>query len=484
MEPSVTATRPVAMGRGEFQQALQRIVRDMRPSKQMMPRQAAQQLLSIMETAQHETTVAASGDWKLEQYRGQGYTFFPVRQEDAAALVPQAEAALKEKYIRWCANQGGGDCLGLLDDDPFLRTDDRRTLALAFALSGVLTETHDAITAELLSTRALVSMIVWTVALYCMMWVVPEPTTKALAATLTVLLIGYLGIDTMYGLMSGWARLAETAHQATTFEELRAAGERFGKALGQNAARVMILAVTALSGHTLGQALPRFKALPSFNLAGAQFEAQGGTAALARAEATEAVVTTQGALAQALAAVEVVVVSPQGPIAVVMSKTRTSSATTQAPGGRATETVLRHRGGNRQVELSDGQRWHLPRDKSVADIPTQDRAGDALQEAVTQAAKNWGPDKLSAGELAAMQKAEMKGAYWLSRLLEREARGRYVQMQVKARFERLYDFSLSKSVDVVDPATGIRYEILSGTASNLARHGRRMAGEFFRMLTF
>jgi hypothetical protein len=28
------------------------------------------------------------------------------------------------------------------------------------------------------------------------------------------------------------------------------------------------------------------------------------------------------------------------------------------------------------------------------------------------------------------------------------------------------------------------YEILSGTDSNLARHGRRMAGEFFRMLTF
>jgi len=55
---------------------------------------------------------------------------------------------------------------------------------------------------------------------------------------------------------------------------------------------------------------------------------------------------------------------------------------------------------------------------------------------------------------------------------------------VKAQFEHLYDFSLSKGVDVVDPATGTRYEILSGTASNLARHGRRMAGEFFRMLTF
>ncbi|EPX62172.1 hypothetical protein D187_010076 [Cystobacter fuscus DSM 2262] len=40
-----------------------------------------------------------------------------------------------------------------------------------------------------------------------------------------------------------------------------------------------------------------------------------------------------------------------------------------------------------------------------------------------------------------------------------------------------------KGVDVVVPG-GYKYEMLSGTESNLARHGRRMAGEFFRMLTF
>jgi len=42
---------------------------------------------------------------------------------------------------------------------------------------------------------------------------------------------------------------------------------------------------------------------------------------------------------------------------------------------------------------------------------------------------------------------------------------------------------LRNGVDVVVPG-GYKYEILSGTESNLARHGRRMAGEFFRMLTF
>jgi hypothetical protein len=136
------------------------------------------------------------------------------------------------------------------------------------------------------------------------------------------------------------------------------------------------------------------------------------------------------------------------------------------------------------VVLANGQRWHLPRGKSLADIPAEDEVGDMLQEAVTRAAKEWGPDQLSRNELRAIDDAVKEGKYWLARLLEREARGRFVQRTVKRQFEHLYDFSLSDGVDVVDPATGRQYEILSGTESNLARHGRRMAGELFRMLTF
>ena len=120
----------------------------------------------------------------------------------------------------------------------------------------------------------------------------------------------------------------------------------------------------------------------------------------------------------------------------------------------------------------------------MKDIPTEDTVGDLLQEAVTKAAQEWGPHRLSRQEETAIKEALTKGKYWLARLLEREARGRFVQTRVKDQFDHLYDFSLNKGVDVIDPATGTRYEILSGTDSNLARHGRRMAGEFFRMLTF
>ena len=482
MEPGAVRTRPVPIHKAEFQQAFLRLSRDVRLARKT-PRQAAHELLSFVEPPPEALTVGAKGDWNVEESRGRGLTWIPERQEGPVVLTPLAEEALREKYLKWCEGQGGGDCQDLLDDGPYLRTEDRRTLALALALGTVLDETREALARELLDVRALVSMVVWTVGLYCMMWLVPEPTTKAVAATLTLILMGYLGLKTVYGLMDGWARMADTAHHATTFEELRQAGEEFGKVLGEDAARAMILAVATLSGHTLGQVAARVKSLPGYSRAGAQWEAQGGASVLAPELAAETALVREGALARAVAAVDTVATSPQGPLAVVMLKKGPGGGAGAAPGGREPGTVIRHRGGNRQVQLPNGQRWHVPRGKSVADIPAEDKVGDLLQEAVTKAASEWGPHRLSNREIAAIEKAKKSGEYWLARLLEREARGRYVQVKVKEQFEHLYDFRLSKGVDVEVPR-GYKYEILSGTESNLARHGRRMAGEFFRMLTF
>ena len=352
MEPGSVSTRPVSLPRAEFQQAFQRLARDVRLARKS-PRQAAHELLRLLPEPQQAPTVEAQGDWVLEQSRGRGYTFFPERQDGPVVLTPLAEDALKAKYLQWCEPQGGGDCLGLLDDGAYLRTDDRRTLALALAFGTVLDETRAALGREV-NARALVSMVVWTVALYCMMWVVPEPTLKAVAATLTVMLMGWLGLQTVYGLMDGWARLAHAAHEATTFEELRAAGEEFGKVLGEDSARAMIMAVATLAGRTLGEVAARVKSLPGYSQAGAQWEAQGGAAALGPVEAADTALAQEGALARAVAATETVATSPQGPLAVVMLKRGSGGGVEKAPGGRSSTTVIRHRGGNRQVESAMG----------------------------------------------------------------------------------------------------------------------------------
>ncbi|WP_395836150.1 hypothetical protein [Archangium violaceum] len=466
LEPGTVATRSVPIDKGEFQRALLRLAREMR--LEGTPQEAARELL--------RTHPELEGEWLAEVSRGRVLTLVPL--EDNSPLAPEADAALRSRYTGWCKTRGGGDCLHLLDDGPYLRTDDRRTLALALAFGSVLDETREALGREL-DPRALVSMCIWTVGLYLGMWLVPEPTTKALAGALTVMLVAWLGLDTVWGLMDGWARLATQAHEATTFTELREAGAQFAKVLGTDAARALLLAVGALTGRTLGEVSARVRSLPGYGLAGAQWKAQrDGSAVLERVET----VVQEGALAEVLHAVETVVASPQGALAVVMLKKGTGGAA--APRGGSSVTVaMRHRGGNQQVVLGNGQRWHLPRGKSVADIPAEDKVGDELQEAVTRAAREWGPDKLSDGERDAIDKALKEGRYWLARLLEREARGRFVEGRVEVQFRGLFRFN-HQGIDVVDLKTGRKYEILSGTESNLARHGRRMTGEFFRMLTF
>ncbi|MFL5351651.1 hypothetical protein [Archangium sp.] len=477
LELGTVPIRPVPVDKAAFQRTFQRLAHEVQLGGKS-PREAARELLKE-QLAQQGTNPQLEGEWLAEVSRGRVLTLVPL--DESSTLTPQADAALRDQYGIWCRPRGGGDCLGLFDDGPYLRADDRLTLALALAFGSVLDETREALGREL-NPRALLAMCVWTVGLYLTSWLVPEPTTKLLAAGLTVILVAWLGVDTLWGLLDGWALLTTRAHEASTFAELREAGAQFARVLGTDAARVMILAVGALTGRTLGEVAARVKSLPGYGLAGMQWEAQGGAAVLAPEVAAETAMAQESALVRAVAAVETVAASPHGPLSVVLLKKGGGGGA--ASGGNSPTTVIRHRGGNRQVVLANGQRWHLPRGKSLADIPAEDEVGDMLQEAVTRAANEWGPDQLSPKEKDAIDKALKEGEYWLARLLEREARGRFVQRQVSRRLKHLYDFSLSEGIDVVDPATGRQYEILSGTESNLARHGRRMAGEFFRMLTF
>jgi hypothetical protein len=130
----------------------------------------------------------------------------------------------------------------------------------------------------------------------------------------------------------------------------------------------------------------------------------------------------------------------------------------------------------------EGQRWHVPANKSLKDIPATDPVGDQLQAAALRAAERWKSRGPKPQEQEAIRGAASRGDHWLARLLERQARGRFVEKQLRDEFNGLK--WNPRGVDAIDPATGYRYEILSGTDSNLALHGQRMASYFFRMITF
>jgi len=144
-------------------------------------------------------------------------------------------------------------------------------------------------------------------------------------------------------------------------------------------------------------------------------------------------------------------------------------------------TVMHHRAGNRQVK-KDGQVWHLPENTPASKIPSSDIVGEKLKLAADDAASQWSSEKLSFNEENAIQSALDQGEKWRANLLEQQAKGRWVEKQVKKEFLSL-EWS-STGVDAVDPATGISYEILSGTKSNMDKHAKRMASDFFRMITF
>jgi hypothetical protein len=320
-------------------------------------------------------------------------------------------------YQRFCAEQAGGgqsDCLGLITDGPVLDRADRRTLALAYAFDTLLPETREAL-GEMVSPQALMAMVVWSAGLYFMLWLLPEPVTKGVALLLTLGFIAWLGVDTVWSLMNGWAQLVHDADRATTPEELQEAGRKFARVMGQNTARVVVLLVTAAVGGGAARFSQRLPKLPGFERAAVQAEAQG--VGLTAAEVEAMAVPAEGTLT--------LMVRSPGSRAAVAAETRAGIT-----------TIIRHQGGNRQVAYNE-QRWHVPADRSVNEIPKVDPVGDALQAEVAQAVRGWGPDKLRPPQRASIARAREEGRYFEAHLMERMFRGQWVEAQLRRRFAHL-----------------------------------------------
>jgi hypothetical protein len=359
---------------------------------------------------------------------------------------------------------GGGDCLGLFNDGPVLTREDLRTLALALSLRHVLKETQVALR-DMVSPRALVSMVVWTGCFYLLLWLLPEPVSKALAASLTLALLAWMPAHMLWNLMDGWAALVHEVDRATSYEQIEQAAERFRKLIGENTAQVVIMLVTAAVAGGASKFAAKLPKLPGFGRAAEWAEAQG----LKLAQAGE---------------VETVAAAEEQTFTLMVRRPGSSAvaAAEEAVETRAgITTIIRHLGGNRQV-FFHGQRWHVPANRSIQDIPLKDSVGDALQAAAQRAAKSWSPDKLSFNQTDAIRTAREQGKYLEAHLMELRFRGQWVEGILKREFTQLR--WNNRGVDAVDPLTGYRYEILSGTKSNLELHGRRMAEEFFRMIAF
>lgn len=447
--PDIGSQEPVWLSSADFQRALKMLAPEVVPSSQPM-----EEARLLMLGGLHASLLA-------EMERGQVVRFTPLDEESPLAASTAAE--YRRRYLSMCQQQyGGGDCLGLLADGPTLTKEDVRALALALTLKQVLRETGVALRG-MVSPQAVVAMVVCTAFVYMTLWLLPEPASKLLAASLTLAMLAWLPVHTLWSLMDGWAQLVHEADRATTYEEIEEASERFSQLMGENTARVLVMLITTAIVGGGGKFVQKLPKLPGFAKAAAQAEAQG---------------VSLGAAGE----VELAAAAEEQTFTLMVRRpgSRAAAAAEEAAEARSV-TLIRHRGGNQQVFIN-GQRWHLPAHKPLRSIPAKDPVGDQLQAAAQNIAARWSRSQLTPAQADAIRRAQLQGKNLDAHLMERRFRGQWVEERLREQFRTL-QWSRT-GVDAVDPATQLRYEVLSGTPSNLERHGRRMAEEFFRLITF
>jgi len=209
----------------------------------------------------------------------------------------EAARKLFDAYLHWCERTGRpGDCLLLLTEGPIVNGDGRFALAMALAKGAVLDEMLEAFK-DMADPHAMVAAVLWTWTTYMVLLSIPDVTvSKGLAAVMTATLISYVGVDTFWGLIVGFKRLMEEAERATSFDEVREAGERYGKVMGRNAARAFAMLATVALGNTATGLAAKVPTLPG----AMQAETQVGISLVAVGE-VETVIVGAEAVTIALA---------------------------------------------------------------------------------------------------------------------------------------------------------------------------------------
>ncbi|MFY2561130.1 AHH domain-containing protein [Corallococcus terminator] len=176
-------------------------------------------------------------------------------------------------YARICPD--ADDCLTLVGGTglTFSRKD-RTLMALSFALDTVW-ESVEAEVGKTLNPAAFKAMVTSAALAVLLTITLPEPITKGIAVALTAAMVAYLGVMPVWEMGRGFVRLWDDSGKAMSVIELQDIGHRFGRVLGTNGTRVLVLLVTAALGGRSAMAAqgPR---LAGFTHAVVRAEAEAG----------------------------------------------------------------------------------------------------------------------------------------------------------------------------------------------------------------
>ncbi|NNB88409.1 AHH domain-containing protein [Corallococcus exiguus] len=186
---------------------------------------------------------------------------------------PGSGSSPESLYARLCPEKD--DCLALVGGTglTFSRKD-RTLMALSFALDSVW-ESVEAEVGKMLNPAVLKAMVTSAALSVLLTMTLPEPVTKVIAVALTAAMVAYLGIVPVWEIGRGFVRLWDDAGTATSVIELQDIGHRFGRVLGTNGTRVLVLLVTAALGGKNAMAAQSPK-LPGFPQAALRGQAEAG----------------------------------------------------------------------------------------------------------------------------------------------------------------------------------------------------------------
>ncbi|WP_426754825.1 AHH domain-containing protein [Myxococcus sp. Y35] len=260
-----TGAGPVELDEDEFEEAVVVLARDIRPFAN--PLREARQLFGVPDRG------------GVYLYQPRAPRLIPQEEESnpdgPRLLASYADDELTRAYGRWCERKSQpGDCLRLLAEGPLLASDGKYSLAMAIAMDSVWEETAEALE-DMADPQVLLATVSASVSMYLLLWALPEPVSKGVAALLTATAIAYLGADTVWRILDGWMVLVREVDRATSFEQLSDAGAAYGEVLGENAARVFVMLATAAIGNTAGLAAKTSR-LPGSAQAALAVETQAG----------------------------------------------------------------------------------------------------------------------------------------------------------------------------------------------------------------
>jgi hypothetical protein len=268
---------PVALDDDEFHEAVAKHARTVPTSEQ--PLEFARQMLGVPERS----------GWYRYEHKSRRL-FSQGAENELKVELPPADAELNRLYLLWCGRTSGPpprDCLHLLVDSPMLGSDGKYALAMDIARGAVLGEAKDAF-GRMVNPEAVAATITSAMTMYLMLWLLPEPVSKGVAALMTVGMVAYLGWDLVWKLVEGWRELVAEVDRATTFEEIRAAGEKFAKVMGEKGMKAFVMLATLAVGNTAAGMAAKMPTLPGAGqatvVAKGQLNLRFSAAALAKVE--------------------------------------------------------------------------------------------------------------------------------------------------------------------------------------------------------